>query len=98
VAVWNAADKPARYYNNPHASFDEYMNWVLVNLRYLDYAPAGEQAELIAGVDKVMVENRGFVKFPEFSRFLVDLYKKRDKSQTTANLYPAIVSWFETNK
>jgi hypothetical protein len=93
LSIWNAADKPARFYADARPSFDEYMNWGLVNLRYIDYAPAAEQAELIARIDKMMELERGFLKFGLFSRFLVELYKKRGKGQTVADLYPEIIAW-----
>ena len=96
--VWNEKGKPAQLgYNNPSSSFDEYMNWALVSLRYLNYAPKREQENLITGIEKMMVQNRGFKKFAEFNQFLVSLYKNRTREQTVADLYPAIVSWFETN-
>lgn len=45
-----------------------------------------------------MVEYRGFKKFAEFDQFLVNLYKNKNQGQTVADLYPAIVKWFENNK
>lgn len=98
LAIWNDPSKPARGYNTPQASFDEYMNWALVNLRYLDYAPPTEQAKLIANIEDMMVHNRGFRRFKEFDQFLIKTYKARKKGQTVADLYPAIIGWFEGNK
>jgi len=98
LSVWNDGSKPARYYNTPQASFDEYMNWALVSLRYIDNAPPAEQAKLIASNEANMVNFRGFRRFKEFDQFLVKTYKARAKGQTVADLYPAIVGWFEANK
>jgi len=94
---WNDPAKPASNYSSPHASFDEYMNWALVNLRYVDFAPKAEQEKLIASIEDMMLNSRGFLKFPAFSQFLVKAYKSRKKGQNVADLYPQIVSWFENN-
>lgn len=97
LAIWNDPSKPARSYNTPLASFEEYMNWALVNLRYVDYAPPAEQDKLIAGIEDMMVNNRGFRRFKEFDQFLIKTYKARKKGQTVADLYPVIIGWFEEN-
>ena len=79
-------------------SFDEYMNWGLVNLRYVDLVPAVEQERLMANIEQMMKNQRGFRKFPEFNQFLVALYRNRKADETVADLYPAIVEWFVLNK
>jgi len=96
--IWNDPQKPAHGYNTPQMSFDEYMNWALVSLRYIDYAPLAEQPKLIAQIEDIMLNHRGFRRFPEFNQFLVKTYKNRRKRETVADLYPAIVGWFEENK
>ncbi|MCE7066105.1 DUF4932 domain-containing protein [Dyadobacter sp. CY326] len=97
IAKWNNLEKPAKYYNNAFSSFNEYMNWALVCIRYVDYAPEKDQAELIAQTENMMVNSRGFQKFAEFDQFLVKLYKNRKKGHVLADLYPEIVAWFEGN-
>ena len=97
LTIWNDPSKPARGYDTPQASFDEYMNWALVNLRYLDYAPPAEQVKLITGIEDMMVNSRGFRRFKEFDQFLIKTYKARKKGQTVADLYPVIIGWFEGN-
>lgn len=97
LTVWNDPQKPARYYNDAFSSFNEYMNWALVCLRYVDFAPKKEQKILISQTETMMVESRGFTKFAEFDRFLIPLYIDRKKGQILADLYPEIVSWFEEN-
>ncbi|KAA0993266.1 DUF4932 domain-containing protein [Dyadobacter aurulentus] len=95
--VWNDMQKPAKYYADGYSSFNEYMNWALVCLRYADYAPKAEQGKLISRTEDMMVNLRGFKKFAAFDQFLVRLYKNRKKGQVLADLYPEIVSWFEKN-
>ncbi|MCF2504869.1 DUF4932 domain-containing protein [Dyadobacter sp. CY107] len=97
LSIWNNPEKAAKYYNDAYSSFNEYMNWALVSLRYVDYAPEKDQPALIAATKNQMVNSRGFLKFAEFNQFLVNLYKNRKKGQVLADLYPEIVGWFEGN-
>lgn len=97
--TWIKEGSPAeRAYNNARACFDEYMNWALVSLRYIDYAPTIEHDRLISKMEKYQVEVRGFKRFAEFDQFLIQLYKNRREGQVIADLYPQIVEWFVKNK
>ncbi|HEX2269848.1 MAG TPA: DUF4932 domain-containing protein [Pyrinomonadaceae bacterium] len=78
-------------------TFNEYMNWGLVSLRLLDYAPKDEQARMIASVERMMTMRRSFPMFAEFNKFLVNLYRTRPAGVTIADLYPQIIAWFERN-
>ena len=51
----------------------------------------------MVAVERMMVKSRGFPKFAEFDRFLIEIYVNRKKGQTLADLYPQIVEWFEKN-
>jgi Domain of unknown function (DUF4932) len=93
---WVEKSKGEGYYGGI-AAFNEYMNWALVSLRFVDYAPREEQDKMIAGVDRMMTERRGFPQFKAFDTFLVDLYRNREPGQTLADLYPQIIEWFEKN-
>jgi hypothetical protein len=85
-------------YYGGNAAFNEYMNWGLVNLRFVDYvADREEQDAMIAAVDNMMIKGRGFPQFGNYSKFLVNLYRNRRPGQTLADLYPQIVDWFERN-
>lgn len=77
-------------------AFNEYLNWGLINLRFVDYVPLNEQEKLIKQIEQVMYR-RGFLQFPNFNEFLVALYRNRKPNQTIANLYPQIIEWFEKN-
>jgi hypothetical protein len=94
--TWIEKTRPQNYYGG-NAAFTEYMNWALVNLRILDYVPKDEQEYLIKRVERMMIKNRGFIRFGEFNSFLMDLYKKRGSKQTLADLYPVIIEWFDIN-
>jgi hypothetical protein len=91
---WVDPAKGPGYYGGI-AAFNEYMNWALVSLRFLDMASAGDQPTLIRSVDDMMTSRRGFPRFTEFDTFLVDLYRHRPPGQTLADLYPQIIEWFE---
>ena len=93
---WVEKSKGPGYYGGMGA-FNEYMNWGLVSLRIADYAPREEQDALIAEIDKMMTERRGFPQFEAFDKFLVSLYRNRAPGQTLADLYPQIIEWFEKN-
>jgi hypothetical protein len=93
---WVDKNRDRGYYNGI-ASFNEYMNWALVSLRIVDYAPRDEQDKMIASIDRMMTERRGFPQFEAFDKFLVDLYRNKKPGQTVADLYPQIIEWFEKN-
>ena len=93
---WVDKSKGPDYYPSI-ALFNEYMNWGLVSLRLVDYSPPDELAGMVARVDRMMVERRGFRRFKEFDAFLMDLYRARKPPQTIADLYPQIIEWFEKN-
>lgn len=91
---WVDKSKGPSYYTGI-ATFLEYMNWGLVSLRIADYAPREEQERMIASIDRMMTERRGFPQFAAFDKFLVDLYRNRKTGQTVADLYLRIIEWFE---
>ncbi|MEO8073430.1 MAG: DUF4932 domain-containing protein [Acidobacteriota bacterium] len=94
--IWVSKTQPANYYAGI-AAFNEYMNWALVSLRFVDYAPRDEQDKMIAAIDKMMTKNRGFPQFAAFDKFLVALYRNRATKETVSDLYPQIIEWFEKN-
>lgn len=96
LSFWETAGSSAHIgYPNAAACFNEYMNWALVSLYYIDHCPAADQAMMIHRVEKMMVDIRGFSKFREFNRELMRLYTVRSAHHTAADLYPAIVAWCE---
>lgn len=93
---WVARSRGPGYYAGI-GTFNEYMNWGLVSLRLIDYAPRDEQEKMIAAVEQMMTVRRGFPMFTEFDKFLVNLYRNRPPGKTIAALYPDIIAWFEKN-
>lgn len=94
LKIWEDENSAAVMgYHNALACFEEYMNWALVSLYYLDEAPIDEQEKLISKIENNLQANRGFTKFTEFDKELIRLYTSRSNEQTIADLYPAIIKW-----
>ena len=93
LTKWEEKNKPAQSYSDVYSCFQEYMNWVLVSLRYVDEAPPAELEKMLRKNEDNMTSGRGFKKFTEFDKYVVALYKARKPGQTTADLYPRIIDW-----
>lgn len=63
----------------------------------VDYVPKEDQEKVMGVIDRTMIKGRGFLQFAAFRKYLVNLYKNRKPGQTLADLYPAIIEWFEKN-
>jgi Domain of unknown function (DUF4932) len=86
-------------YNKPIACVEEYMNWALTSLRFMDLAPKEDWEIFFTDVENNQTNRRGFIQFKGFNRFLIKAYQERMKGQTVADLYPKILGWFrEHNK
>lgn len=97
LSKWTDNQKPAGNYNNSYQCFNEYMNWGLVSLYYVDHASEEYLSKLTADIESMMVNRRGFIKFSEFNQFLVKLYQSREEDRVIADLYPQIIDWFAAN-
>ena len=56
--------------------------------------PRPEQAKLIAIIEQIMVNVRGFPRFAAFDQ-LSSWHWARKPNQTLSELYPQIIAWFE---
>ena len=91
--------KSAGAYSNPLSCVEEYMNWALVSLRFMDIGPKEDYENFFTNVENNQQIRRGFIQFKAFNRFLIKTYQERAKGQTVADLYPQIIGWFrEHNK
>jgi hypothetical protein len=94
LSIWEADSSAATLgYGNAFACFNEYMNWGLVSLRYMDYLTEQERAPAISRLERHITKVRGFTKFTEFNQHLMMLYKNRRAGTTLAALYPDIIKW-----
>ncbi|MET7254732.1 DUF4932 domain-containing protein [Dyadobacter jiangsuensis] len=96
VPAWVDMSKPGARSMDPASCFNEYMNWALVSLWYLDNAPAADFSPLVNSVEKKMAE-RGFKKFNSFNQFLIELYRHRPPQAPITELYPQIIDWCLAN-
>ena len=92
--LWALKESSADGYSDPQSLFNEYMNWGLVSLYYVDHAPPADLDALLAHNATNMKDRRGFTRFPEFAQFLVKLYRDRPTGTRIADLYPQIIAWF----
>lgn len=92
LSKWTAG-KASLSYQNAFLCFQEYMNWALVSLYHSDHFTGSALTTLTEGVEKRMVEGRGFSKFRAFNQELLRLYQHRKPGETVSDLYPALFKW-----
>jgi Domain of unknown function (DUF4932) len=92
---WIDSTKTSKNYNTPTGCFDEYMNWALVSLWYVDNAPKPELDLLTKSIEQFMVVTRGFKRFKEFNQYLINLYNTKKEVSNIDGLYPQIIDWFK---
>ena len=94
LKLWEADSSAAAMgYPNAYACFNEYMNWALVSLYYIDFMSSKDQPFLISRLEKNMQAGSGFIKFPEFNRMIMELYRNKKTNESIADLYPKIIGW-----
>jgi hypothetical protein len=91
---WVDPEKSAASYGWPQGVFTEMLNWGLLSLYYVDYAPVDDRELLVSRNARRQAEGRGFIRAEDFHEFLVELYRNRPEGATVADLYPQIVDWF----
>lgn len=97
VSEW-IGEPSIKYYDKyPLLCFKEYLNWGLLSLYFVDYAPPEFLPQLLYDIETKMVNGRGFTKFIEFNNFLIKLYQDRNDGKVLEDLYPQIIDWFATH-
>ena len=91
-APWNDEDKSGGY-TSAYETFNEYMTFAAYALFLTETLPEADQEVAIQNVEEMMVDRRGFVKFPAFNQELLRLYQEREEGQTVTDLYPAVLGW-----
>ena len=79
-------------YATPSAVFNEYMTWAVFTLYANDNFPEQDVLQFMTKMEKQMENSRGYVRFKEFNRELLRLYKE-NPDKTVDELYPAILAW-----
>ncbi|MCS5489792.1 DUF4932 domain-containing protein [Algoriphagus limi] len=85
---WN--NMKYRDYSNALSAFNEYATFAFYSLYVIDNYNE-EDASLIINRCEEVMENRGFIKFPEFNQKLVNYYSK-NKELTGEEIYQSIFS------
>ncbi|UCD51766.1 MAG: DUF4932 domain-containing protein [Phycisphaerales bacterium] len=89
---WNQQDG----YKSPEMTFNEYMTWAVFVLYVYDTYDTDDAATIVQrSTTSTMVRWRRFVRFDEFARELLRLYRNRAEGQTVGDLYPPMLDWAE---
>jgi len=91
---WNTGKQR---YPNACLTFNEYMTWSVFCLYAFDTYEEQYLEKIIERVERSMCENRGFIKFKEFNRELLRLYRNKPTDEQVADLYPSIIEWMGKN-
>ena len=73
-------------YKTPASIFNEYMTWALFNLYAFDNYKKKDFEFINQLTEHEMMQRRGFIKFREFNKILLDLYKA-NKQKKISDLY-----------
>lgn len=87
-----AAKSITDYYNNQYKIFNEYMTFAIYTLYVYDNYPKEHLFSYLPVIENQMVELRGFIKFKDFNRALLEKYKI-DRTIKMAELYEYILDW-----
>lgn len=82
----------AQAYESAQAVFNEYMTWSLFSLYCLDQYPEADVQDFLPRMERQMVEDRGFIRFREFNRALMEVYRQQPGTDGRA-LVKAMVLW-----
>jgi hypothetical protein len=90
-ARWSA--DTSTFYTTPSATFNEYMTWSVFFL-YLDgRLPAQDFDRVMSSTTQQMEGSRRFVRFGEFNRKMLELWRNRSPGTRAVDLYPGILEW-----
>ena len=79
-------------YDNPEAVFNEYMTWALYSLYCIDHFKPADRDEFIPIMEEQMGKLRGFTRFKDFNRQLMQLYTA-DRTIKPDDLYTKMLAW-----
>jgi len=95
LSFWNSGTQG---YNNLLLTFNEYMTWSVFCLYVYDTYPKNEIALLIPYVEKIMIQHRGFIKFKEFNRKMLELYTGDFSGKKIDDLFAPMIDWMRTQQ
>lgn len=95
LSSWAAA-QALEFYPNEYMVFNEYMTWGVFSLYAREKFEKEDFDKLNDHLETMMAERRGFTRFKEFNRKLIELYDKRSDGQKIPDLYPEILSYMRS--
>jgi len=87
---WNAPGQT--HYDNPISVFNEYMTHSVFCLWVLERFDPETAALVINRREEMNAGRRGFIRFREFNRALIDI-RKENPDKKVKDLYPLIIGW-----
>jgi uncharacterized protein DUF4932 len=85
------------FYTSPSAVFNEYMTWSIFFLFVDGRMPAADFDQLLTLTTQLMEGSRRFIRFGDFNRMMLQLWRNRASGVNAADLYPAILQWARTS-
>jgi len=93
--VWTSSIGDTKFYNSPETVFNEYMTHAVFCLYVLDTFDAETADFIIKRRGSLMVEHRGYIKFREFNKKLIEVHNLNKQSKTS-DLFLKIIGWCKT--
>lgn len=95
LSSW-AAPQALEYYGNEYMVFNEYVTWAVFSLYAREKFEKQDFDELNEYLEDMMANRRGFTRYKEFNRKLMEIYDNRNTGQKIHDLYPQIIDYFKT--
>lgn len=96
LSVW-ATPEALKQYHNEYMIFNEYLTWGVFSLYAREKFNPEDFDDLNENIETMMTERRGFIKYKDFNRKLMQLYANRKTGQKIPDLYPEILDYFKTS-
>lgn len=96
LTVW-ATPEALKYYHNEYMVFNEYVTWGVYSLYAQEKFNKESFDTINEDIETMMTERRGFTKYKDFNRKLMQLYANREAGQKIPDLYPKILEYFKTS-
>lgn len=94
VSAWNES----KTYGDSMSTFNEYMTWGVFVLYARDTYDTDAFPRVFEREARFMEENRGFVRFTDFTNELLRLYPSDEGAQSVDSVYPEILAWMRGDR
>lgn len=93
--VWTSSGGDTKFYDKPMSVFNEYMTHGVFCLYVLDNFDSATAAFIIKDREALMTDWRHYIKFREFDKALIEIYKQNMGSALPA-IFPQVLQWCRT--